>query len=452
MNDTIFKAGAAARDITPAPGTLINGDFFPHRATTVHDPLFVRALVLEKGPVRLAFAVADTCVMPQQLMDGIKSEVHRQTGIDPRHILISCTHTHAGGSAGDIFLTPPDEAYCQILRSEIAAAVKDASLRLQPASTAHGTVPVPQHVVCRRYWMQDGYVPENPVTGETDAVKTNPFGASGLILRPVAPTDPELSFLAVKGLNGQWISVLANYSLHYAGDWENGTVTADYFGAFSRQLTALLQAGGGFQAIMTNGTSGDVNIWDFLHPDRYPTEHHAKSEMIGRDLAAAVFGTLPGLPWDQAPGLAAEYSYVPLKIRKPEPAALEAARGLMAQTDYGNLSYDMDSMRRIFAREQVLLADFPDEIACPVQAVRIGDLRIGALPGEFFAQTGLLLKQLSGRYFSIGLANANVGYVPPPVEMDRGGYETWRCRNSLLERDAESAIVGRMLQLLQNIS
>ncbi|WP_298707275.1 hypothetical protein, partial [Chitinophaga sp.] len=62
------------------------------------------------------------------------------------------------------------------------------------------------------------------------------------------------------------------------------------------------------------------------------------------------------------------------------------------------------------------------------------------------------LKQHTDAYFTIGLANANVGYVPPALEMDRGGYETWRCRNSLLERDAESRIVDRMLQLLQKIS
>lgn len=452
MNEKIFRAGAAAADITPALGTLINGDFFPHRAKYVHDRLFVRALVLENGPQRLAIAVADTCVMPRALMDRVKDRIHAQTGIDPRGILISCTHTHAGGSAGDIFLTPPDAAYCALLEEKAVEAVMEACVQLQPAVIAHGSANVPQHVVSRRYFMKDGYVAENPVDGGTDAVKTNPIGASGQILQPAAQTDPGLGFIAVKGVKGNWISVLANYSLHYAGDWENGTVTADYFGAFTRHLSEMLQADGSFQAIMSNGTSGDVNIWDFLHPDRYPTAHFAKSDIIGRDLAKAVFEVIPTLHWETAPVLAAEYSDVRLKVRKPHPDAIAAARRLMAETDYETLSYDMPSMRRIFAREQVLLTDFPDEMDCPVQVMRIGRCRIGALPGEFFAQTGLRLKQLSGRYFTVGLANANIGYVPPALEMDRGGYETWRCRNSLLERNAESRIVDRMLQLLQKLS
>lgn len=452
MNETKFQAGSAAADITPPLGTLINGDFFPHRATQIHDPLFVRALVLDNGHQRLAIAVADTCVMPRALMDRIKQRIQAQTGIDSRNVLISCTHTHAGGSAGDIFLTPPDAAYCALLEEKSVEAVTEAWQKLQPAVVAHGAADVPQHVVCRRYFMKEGYVPENPVHGGADAVKTNPFGASEQILQPAAPTDPEMSFLAVKGVGGNWISVLANYSLHYAGDWENGTVTADYFGAFSRHLGDLLQAGAGFQAIMSNGTSGDINIWDFLQPDRYPAAHFAKSNIIGRDLAEAVFHAIPALQWESAPVLAAEYSEVTLKVRKPNPVSLATARQVMEGTDYESLSYDMPSMRRIFAREQVLLAGFPEELACPVQAMRIGRCRIGALPGEFFAQTGLQLKQHTDAYFTIGLANANVGYVPPALEMDRGGYETWRCRNSLLERDAESRIVDRMLQLLQKIS
>lgn len=451
MTQTVFRAGAAATDITPSPGTLVNGDFFPHRAAHIHDRLHARALVLEQGDVRLAIVVVDICVIPRRMIDEIKTIITRQTGIPASHILVSCTHTHAAGSVGDIFLTPPDEAYAALLPGLVAQAVTLAIGQLRPAAMAHGTVQVPQHAVCRRYYMKEGYVPENPVSGGADAVKTNPFGAEHMIDRRVAEADTGLSFLAVKGAGGEWISVLANYSLHYAGDWENGTISPDYFGVFSRHLTQLLEAGNGFQAIMSNGTSGDVNIWDFLQPQRYPTAHYAKSDIIGKDLAEAVYSALPQLEWNAAPVLAAAHDNVLLKVRKPQPAEVTAARELMAATDYTALSFNMDALRRIYAREQVLLADMPDELLCPVQALRIGDGRIGALPGEFFAETGLRLKQAMPHYFTIGLANANVGYVPPLAEMERGGYETWRCRNSLLEAAAEKKITNRLLQLLQSI-
>ena len=118
--------------------------------------------------------------------------------------------------------------------------------------------------------MKPEYTPKNPVTGAADRVKTNPIGVEHLIIEAVAPTDPGLSFLAVKSLNDEWISVLGNYSLHYVGDWHVDSITADYFGEFSQQISQLLHTDESFIGMMSNGTSGDINIWDFMQPDRYP--------------------------------------------------------------------------------------------------------------------------------------------------------------------------------------
>lgn len=451
MNEQACKAGAAAIDITPPLGTLVNGDFFPHKASLVHDQLYAKALVLQQGGTMLAFVVVDICVMPKWMMDEVKGNIAAQTGMDKAHILISCTHTHAAGAVESIFLCPPDPAYQAILPGLITRAAVTAAQQLRPAQTAFGSVPVPQHVICRRYFMKEGYEPKNPVTQGIDAVKTNPFGAADKIDRRVAETDPGLGFLAVKDMDGKWIAVLGNYSLHYAGDWANGTISPDYFGAFSRHIKQLLHAGADFVGIMSNGTSGDINIWDFLDPGRYPTAHFAKSELIGSDLAHAAYNALHHLEWDATPVLDAAYDEIPLNVRKPSAAELEAAAAIMQDTDYMRLQMDEDGLRRIYAREQILLQELSDSLFCPVQALRVGGCIIGTLPGEFFAATGLRLKKAAGNYFTIGLANANVGYVPPAAELEHGGYETWRCRNSLLEAAAEKKIAGRLLELIRGL-
>src|SRR5690606_15626293 len=134
------------------------------------------------------------------------------------------------------------------------------------------------------------------------------------------------------------------------------------------------------------------------------------------------------------------YDELPLRLRKPRPGELEAAGRTVKETDYENIAEINDeALRKIYAREQVLLAGHPDEIRCPVQAFRIGSLVVGGLGGEFFSETGLWLKDQAGpgRYFTIAFANGYTGYVPPAHEMDRGGYETWRCRTSCLEKGAE---------------
>ncbi|MFC5409284.1 hypothetical protein ACFPMF_08210 [Larkinella bovis] len=444
-----FQAGAAQVDITPPLGTLINGDFITHYARYIHDPLYTKALVLQQGDTTIVLVIVDICAMPKDFLDEVKARIQAETGILPANILISSTHTHAAGSVASLLLGAADLPYRQKLPGLIVESVKAALQNRRPAKIGFGAVDVPEHVVCRRFFMKEGYRALNPVTGGLDGVKTNPFGDEHQIDRRVVPVDPQVGFLAVKGLDNQWISVLANYSLHYVGDWENGTITADYFGVFSDEIGRLLGADSRFVGMMSNGTSGEANIWDFLDPDRYPREHFAKSELIGKDIARKVCDALQTVAWQENPALSARYAEVEAGVRKPSAEELEAAKKLVAETYYETIQQvDMDVLRRIYAREQVLLNEYPDTILFPVQALRIGTGQIGALGGEFFAETGLRLKENRASYFTITMANGYIGYIPPAHEIERGGYETWRCRTSFLELGAEEIIRNRLNELL----
>ena len=447
-----FRAGAAKVVITPPLGTIINGDFVSHYARYVHDDLYAKALVLKNQDTILAIVVVDICVMPRDFLDDVKAAITLETGIPAANVLISSTHTHAAGSVAEVHLVGADLGYRNQLPGRIVEAVRQAQARMRPAQVAFGAVDVPEHVVCRRYFMADNYQPVNPVTGGVDALKTNPLGAENHIIGRAATPDPEVSFLAVRETGGNWISLLANYSLHYVGDWPDGTLSADYFGEFSRQIGQKLRADDEFVGMMSNGTSGDVNIWDFLDNSRYPTENFAKSKLIGADIAEAVFQTLTNLAWQDDPMLSAKYAEVAVAVKKPSTDELATARQLVAESNYEQLVPDPDGLRRIYAREQLMLHEFPDTVSCPVQAFRIGDALIGALPGEFFAETGLRLKAQYPAYFTIGLANGNVGYVPPATEIVRGGYETWRCRISCLEKGAEEKIRSTLTHLVNALN
>ncbi len=50
------------------------------------------------------------------------------------------------------------------------------------------------------------------------------------------------------------------------------------------------------------------------------------------------------------------------------------------------------------------------------------------------------------------MANGFLGYVPPAHEIERGGYESWRSRNSFLENNAEEAIRDKMLSLINDLN
>jgi neutral ceramidase len=269
-------------------------------------------------------------------------------------------------------------------------------------------------------------------------VKTNPIGAEDKIVERVSKVDTQLQYLAVKGTDDQWISLLGNYSMHYVGDWPNGTITADYFGYFTNHIAAKLDAGDAFVGMLSNGTSGDANIWDFMQPDRYPKGFFKKSELIGTDLAEKVFESLKSIEWETDPILAVKYEEITVPVRKPSLQELESAKEIVMSSDFEKVEANEEGLKRLYAREQVLLNEYPDAISFPVQALKIGSGVIGGLAGEFFAETGLSLKAQAGaNYFTITMANGYFGYVPPAHEFERGGYETWRCRSSFLNYESE---------------
>jgi neutral ceramidase len=446
-------AGAAKVKITPTIGSNVGVDFKTHYARFIHDDLFAKVLLLKDENICMAIIVVDICIMSTELMDIIKDQIKSEAGIEPKHVLLCSTHTHAAGAVIELLFCSPDYAYTKTLPSLITAAVMQAKENLQPACIASGHVDVPDHVRCRRYFMKPGYTPKNPITGATEMVKTNPIGAEHLIIEPVAPTDPGLSFLAVKSLTGQWISVVGNYSLHYVGDWHVDSITADYFGEFSNQIQGLLNADENFVGMMSNGTSGDINIWDFMQPDRYPKEQLAKTKIIGKDLALKVWGQIKKAEWENYPALVSSYKEITVGIRKPSAEEIETAKEIIKLNDYEAVAIDENGMMKIYAREQLLLNNYPDISFSKLQAFKIGNLVIGALGGEFFAETGLWLKEnMKGtNYFTITLANSYDGYVAPAHEIERGGYETWRARSSYLETGAENKIKEELLYLLKEI-
>lgn len=455
MNSNHFMAGAASVDITPPLGTRINGDFISHFAHTIHDKLYSKALAFKSGEETVVMVVVDICYMQDDFLRPIRKEVNQKTGIPEKNVLFSCTHTHSAGAVADLLLGGADLPYTRKLPALIVNSVLASLDKLVPAKIAYGSVDVPEHIVCRRYFMRDDYKAYNPVTGKSDAVKTNPFGAEDQIIEPVAKMDTQLSYLAVKDTDDQWISLFANYSLHYVGDFESGTISADYFGEFASQTKSILKAGDDFVGILSNGTSGEANIWDFLNNGRYPKGNFEKSKLIAKDLAEKIAESIKDLAWDHEFAISAEYEELHLQVRKPSQHELEEARKVVNESNYENITIvDNDVLRRIYAREQVLLNAGEEKEVLPLQAIKIGNGVIGSLAGEFFAETGLWLKQNSPvkNYFSIGLANGCVGYVPPAHEIERGGYETWRCRTSKLEKGSEAIVRTALLNLINKIS
>jgi neutral ceramidase len=448
-----LQAGAAAVNITPPLGTYINGGMRPIIAENVHDELHARALALTDGQTTLAFVVVDNCVIPRKVFDDAKALLTAEVELPPANVMMSSTHSHSCGSVQEAYLTPASESYRAQLPRYLADAVRRAMHNFAPARVAWGSGSLPQHVFCRRWKLKEGAKAPNPFGGN-DFVKMNPGIANPELLEPAGPTDPQLSFLAVQYADGRPLALLANYSLHYVGGVGPGDLSADYYGAFADRIQQLLGADRQdppFVGIMSNGTSGDINNINWRGPDNRLKGAYAQIRHVADDAAQEVQRALAGAQWrEKDVTLRVATRELTLATRKPTAEDVEKSKAIVA--DHPPLA--LKTLPEIYAREQILLAQYPDTIKMPLTAFRIGDLAIAGWPNEVFAVSGLALKKDSPikPMFTISLANGWFGYLPTPEQHPLGGYETWRSRTSYLDVGAEPKIREKLLEMLGELA
>ena len=77
------------------------GGFNANPATTAHDPLNARALVLDDGKTQVVWVVIDNLGVPKKVVAEAKELAAKATGIPVEHMLVSGTHTHSGVNPAD---------------------------------------------------------------------------------------------------------------------------------------------------------------------------------------------------------------------------------------------------------------------------------------------------------------------------------------------------------------
>ncbi|MEO6741176.1 MAG: neutral/alkaline non-lysosomal ceramidase N-terminal domain-containing protein [Chthoniobacteraceae bacterium] len=451
---TQFRAGAATSNITPDLGSGIVGGFLPFPATHVHDELQARCLVLDDGNTMLAFVVCDLLGMHRSVSVEARRQIQEATGIPPERVLISCTHTHSAASAlgKDRYTSEqPLDDYQRFIARRISDGVRRAVGNLRPAQIGFGTAEAPEHVFNRRWFMREGTVPVNPF-GKVDKVKMNPPGGSKDLTEPAGPTDPTVSFIALREPGGKLISVFSAYSLHYVGGVGNGHISADYYGMYCETLKKLLHAEDNdppFVALMANGTSGDVNNNNFRTP-RPAKPAYGQMHFVADDVADKVNTALANITWKDHADLGARYHEAHLSWRKIEPELLAWSKEKLAGPAPGPTKADLSY---IYAGRVDKLSQATDPALAPLQVFRIGDIGIGTSPCETFAEMGLDFKKRSpfAHSFMVELNHAYMGYLPTPRHFELGGYETWPGTNSL-EPQASVKLLDALLEIAADLA
>lgn len=448
----VFRAGTAKSNITPPLGISIPGGMTDRKATHIHDELHARCLVLDNGDVRVAIVVCDACILDRSAFVRAKELIQKQTGIPPERVIIATTHTHEGGATVSAFQSDADPDYLNWLAIRIADGVRRAINNLRPARFGWGLGKEDRVVFNRRYFLKPGTMPPDPWGHTSDTVKMNPGAGNPNVVKPAGPIDPGLSVVAIQDLDGEPIAVLANYTLHYVGGEKSGDISADYFGIWADMVErewpkSSNPAKPPFVAILTNGCSGNINNADVRQRVQQPYPYY-QMNAVARTVADETLRVLREIKYQDWAPMANGAATVELGTRKPRQQDVQEARRVLEKA-----AQPLKSLTEIYARETVLLENWPERVTAPVQAIRLGDLGIVTFPGEAFVELGLEVKEKSPfpLTFCMELSNDYLGYIPTVAGHEQGGYETWRARSSFLARDAAPKLVETALHLLKQI-
>jgi hypothetical protein len=394
----IFKAGAAVRVITPDPLLPVSGGVgAPNPVTEKKGDLFVRALVLEKGEVRIAIVGIDNLGWPAVLGDKSRDLVK---SIAPENILIGVTHTH---SAPDAYGFPDengnvgaDLAYLEWCVKQIADAVNEAVENLEPASlkTAVGKA---RGKIAYNYYAPELYDPRCGV----------------------------LQAIATGGENpGRPIATLVNYATHpeIIGS-DRGILTPDLCGPLYDRIEK--KAGG--VALFMNSAQGGMVTADNRRENGKEANDWAECIRIGELMA------------DEA-------------LRIIEKAEVQENPELYCTSRTIDLPVDSEMMRFILNNSPLGLATTESNmISTRINLLNIGSAQAITIPGEALPNIGYYIKRHmpTEQAFLFGLTNDAFGYILTPEDFNSFKRYSYISRTSLGEMTGE-IYIKEVRKLIEN--
>jgi hypothetical protein len=423
-----LRAGFVTVDITPPLGVYLAGHFNARPANGIHDPLTAQVVVLELGEQRLALVGCDLVGVPAELTDPVRTRVRETVGIPPEHVMVWATHTHAGPILHSHGSETRDEEYFRMLAEKLAGGViaANGNLREVTLRIAWGEERRVGHN--RRYRLKDGSVRTNPGVGNPE------------ISRVDGPMDPAVGALYISDADGLQ-AVLVNYACHLdvLGNG-NFLFSADY----PYYLRQTLEAAYGRKLVIpfANGACGNINHIDVFANRRQGGYDHAR--IMGMMLAGEVL-KIEGkaLPLE-AQELWGKSKVLEMPRRPYSDAELAELRAILANDKIADRAYPKIRARTHLAQHEAGRAVAPIE----VQTLKVGDLALFGIPGEYFVEYGIELRERSSaaHSFVVELANDSIGYIPTPEAFDEGGYEGTSAR---FARDTGPIMADTVLELLQ---
>ena len=387
-------AGCATRDISPTEPMFLAGyPHVPRTSTGVHDPLLASALYLADGRTALLLIGVDSLFISQRSTAWCREAISRETGIPAGQILISATHTHSGPVTGD------------------ELAWLDDPVVPPPDPAIHGALPPRHHRSGRGRAAGRRAGPPRRDERRGRRRRRQPARSRGTVRSRGRPAGPPGRSRRTAGWRSTWsMACIRPSSTRTRGS------SPPTFPHFVRREIA--EAFPGATTIYHNGPSGNLSPRYHVRGQTF-----AEAERLGRRLGGSVVRSLRALQDGDFRGdirLAARQGKADLVPNRFPPVAEAEAKLRQAREHHERLKLQGAAhgpLRTaecvVFGAEQALAlagAQASGEVAkrqadfgrAEVQAFRIGNVDLVALPGEHFVEYGLEIKRRApGRAFVI---------------------------------------------------
>lgn len=343
-------------------------------------PLYVRAVVLQKGKVRAAIIVADVLMISSRWASRLRARLGKILAIPRDNVIVAATHTHSGPMI--------DTAPFDLLQMELPGGPAPfITMRCVETSMEEAMTLAAQSMHRVKAEMARVFV-RKVATDRND---------------PTRVTRQPLYLLRFTARKRR--AILGVYGCHSTvlGP-DNTLLSGDLLGEISRGLELDADV-----ALIGAGAAANIST-RFTRRGQTFEEVRRLATLVHRQIGRAKFDRLSP----------ADIAVRSQRLRLPVRDLHQKQRSAAAKT--GRLAVVEKEGRKVLAHLRSSPQFRRGSVSIPFTQVTLGDISLVALPFEMFSDTGDFFWE-SARAVLLGYANGYWGYLPSPAA-STGSYET----------------------------
>lgn len=488
---------SAGEDVNSKPGhPLLAGiakvDITHKDALKVNDPLYAKALVIQKGSKKAvivsidAVAIGEIGYIKNDFLGKVRQRLEKELGILPGGVIVNASHCHG--------------IVCPDVDEKTFQAVKIAVANLVPVKAGVGVGQENRIMENRRLRLKNGK--EADVRHAYSMPPDEEVAAIG-------PVDPQIGILRLDRMDGRTLALVYNFACHPIMGVPSGSNTADIVGFSSKVIEDHF--GSGTLALFVQGCGGDINPVQYKDVDqprsaeplgnllglsvlqaarkiqcsddsrfrvmretiRLPRAElsptidllQAEQEKLLKSLQGTSLNVKTFLPlaikYNLSPDYPSYYSHRYLKEKSLGKDDLEKhddgnRKNLKAYLDniliMERLTRLQTNLALLRKHNETNLAAGRKPLEAEMMGLRIGDFVLVTFPGELTVEIGLNIKKASPHKntFVAGYTNGYIYYTPTARQLqNRGGAQ--EDSDCLLAPEWQKQFEGKVAEMLKQL-